>query len=1204
MRRLQGSSGSAIVFALVAVMLISTLGLFTVARASDSDTRSGGQKVSSAADAAADAAVAASIARIQRVGSVAGSSDEARSSILDASGVKINGLNDVDGTFSVKVQSNQPGCYQSRQRLMTVTAKAQGQTRRRYLCFWVVPRVLRFGLYADGRATAAEAVTVNPSFSLLMPPPYKAPTGARGSDLGANKSISFAPGALANDRSGAVSASISSLYDNLFVPSSGSASQNAGLRFGTTDKPGIRWGSAYVAPKLANGLSSETAPTLNIVSSSGVNFESTADTNNEGVKAATVPIRLATRSQPPDFSQQTKIWRSKARSQGNLFVAGIQGAKEATPDDFQSQMNNLGSEIMQGVVYVGCDDQQTITIPAGKQLTVEGGALLMEGCNLTVETGGGLSVKRDLSNPYYLLKGSNGGSCDETDKELAPAPGGCAWAYPGLAVLSDSAGRGGNVDSKASGSAYVEVNGNVIVGGDLMIEGGALPTGGKLGNWTTSGSTFVDGKFSASGAGGAAVFRWVPLAQRMDFDPASGRMGTYSIRTEERALPTSAPELTLTSKPDNPSDQIRTAEFAWDIEGSYDTVACSLVKDGAGAEPISCSDTAATVNGLDFPANYTFKVEACVLGLDPSRTQKQFCSSASWDFYIKGPKPTVSIDASSKPSNPSYTQGATFTWSIQYNPTSVSCRVDSGTWADCQSPPGYTVADLSKGQSHSFDVRACNFDGCSTDSYSWTVADSPTVLITNKPSSPQPYTATSVTLGWTVSGGGITSTQCSINGGTSWIDCSTATSHTLNEMNTGTDQSFKVKVCNPAGCGQDSAAWSINPSPPTVTFTTKPVNPSDTSVTSPAFVWSLGGGPATSQECKIDGGLWASCTGTSLTRSWSSCADHTFEVRAGNVSGTGTSGSYAWRIKCPTPTLLFTSVPANPSATFNGSGVNTADTANFAWQVTNSATVTGYECKGSGASADWAACSTAGSTGSYATTTLSKNAVNGVGHIFYVRASNESGAGAAISYSWTVYPNKPSTPTWATAPPAVVDYNVGSASGVVNQAGAAAEPQCYTGSWTACSWTPSFGLGAPGSTTTVYFRAHNISGDSANLTASVRRYSNPPAQWLYWNGDHGRSRVWYPNRYITQSAIEGQFSGCYMYKGTWWGEDAVNTAVFWSGSGGCNNPSQINVYAAGSCLRHDSYMRANDSSRTGVRTQEAGSTNSTSLGWNCSATTD
>jgi len=1166
-------------------MIISSLGVFTLARASDSDTASGRQRNNSVADEAADAALAVAIARIQRIGSVRGASDEASGSSLDipdsstAADGYINGKNSADGTYKIKIQSGQPGCYNNRQRLLTVTATAEAQSRRRYLCFWVVPRTFRFGLYVDGRATLSEAINVGPGFNLLAPPPYKSPTGARGSDVGSNGSVNFTAGSFANNRT----LGFSSLYDYLFVPNGVTASYDVTRRFGDSSTAGVRWGALFKAPPIS-GVSTPIAS----IPASGVNFDDTSGKS----------ITLATRTQPPDMSQKTKQWRSKAVSQGNAYLPGNTGSEAS---DFQGMLNNLSAQTIEGVTYVACGDSETITIPSGKQLTISSGALIMEGCNLKIESGAGLAVQRDLSNPYAKLSGSNSGSCSSSG-ELTAVPGGCVWSYPGLAVLDDAFGHGGDITSLASGAKYVDIDGNVLVGDDLIISATSLPSGGKVGNWNSSGTTYVDGQLSATGAGGAAVFRWIPQGQRMDFDSSTGRMGTYSLRSEERALPTSGPTVQFTSKPDNPSETMSTAEFAWSITDSYDTVSCTLNKSGETPAPVNCGDSSASLTGLEYPATYEFNVKACVLGLDAARNQKQWCNTASYSWYIKGPVAEVIIDAASKPSNPSFTTGATFTWTTRYNPTSVTCQIDGGSWASCASPPGFAASNLATGQTHSFSVKACNVDGCNTDSYSWVVEGVPVVNITNKPSSPQPYGNTSVTLNWTVSGASISSTQCSVNGGSTYSNCSTATSHTMSGLSTGSTQNFKLKVCNPAGCSYDTATWSINPAPPTISWSSTPANPSAYTLTSPTISWVVGGGAATSQECRSDSGSWVACTGTSKSSAWSSCATHTFEVRVSNVSGTN-SVSHTWVIQCTPPTLQFTAFPANPSATFDGSGNNTATSGAFTWQVSNGVPVTGYECQTD--SGGWASCASAVTPASTTTANLDGNAVNGVAHTFYVRAINSGGTGAQISYAWTIYPNKPAAPAWNPwtsnyGVPPDVDYNVGSSSGSVYYGGAAAEPQCWTGSWTACSWTPSFSLGGPGSDTTVYFRAHNISGDSANLTASVHRNSNPPGQWLWWNGDHNASRLWYPNRYITQSAIEGQFSGCYMYKGSMWGGAILNVSSQWYGSGGCNTPAQINVFPAYSCLRHDSYMRSNDSSRTGVLTREAGSTNSDANGWNCS----
>lgn len=1197
-------------------MMIATLGVFTVARASDSDTRSGNQRINSIADAAADAAVAAAIARIQRVGSVKGDADETDGSTLDVEGAEINGADDTDGTYNIKVQSGQPGCYNPRQRLLTVTAKAEGQTRRRYLCFWVVPRIMRFGLYTDGSAASDKAAEIKSGFSVLLPPPYKAPTGARGSDMGSNGDVDFLPGAYANNRNtvaGSLTA-VSNLYDHLFVPSGTAEITNqVRYRFGTEGNPGIRWGSLYRAPKL--GSSSGVLPEISGVTT-GVNFDTPAALNSNEV-GSFAPVTLATRTQPPDFSNKLAQWRQKATSQGNIYIPGD---TQATPDDFQSDMNQLGTQTMQGVVYVACTNNQTVTIPSGKKLIVESGALIMEGCNLSIAEGASLIVKRDLSDPFYKLKGSNAGSCP-SEGELSPAPGGCAWAYPGLAVLADADGRGGKVDSDAQGSNYVDINGNVIVDRDLTIKGGTLPPGGKLGNWNTSGTTFVDGKLSAEGIGGAAVFRWIPLGQRMDFDYSTARIGTYSLRTEERSLPTAAPTVTFTDKPENPSDQTDAAEFAWEINGSYDTVACTITKQGGSANTVACDDTAASLTGLEYPANYTFSVRVCVLGLDATRTQRQFCGTASYDWYIKGPPASVQIDNSSKPSDPSFSRTANFTWSVNHNPNSITCRMDGGSWGSCVSPPGYSATDLAQDQNHTFEVKACNTDGCGTDSHTWYVAGPPKVNITNKPSSPQPYTATSLTLNWTVSGLSISSTQCSNTTGDpapaeSWASCSSPTSKTLSGLGTGENHNFKVQICNPAGCGSDSVSWYINPAPPSCSFTSTPANPSQYNITSPTFTWSCTGGPITSRECRAvpspdNGGGWGSCSNppSSDQRTWASCKTHTFQMRASNISGTSTP-SHTWSINCEPPTLRFTAYPANPSATFDASGTNTATSGPFTWEVTNGVPVSGYECKTD--SNAWAACSTATSPASYNTGALDGNAVYGVSHTFKVRGISSGGTGAEITYSWVIHPNKPSLPTWdGWGPnggmPTRVGENVGSQAGDIYYWGAAATIQCYDANgtvpawgvynWYNCSNGNSFALGGYCSDTEVGIRATNISGTAEKTTRSVHRNCNYPSQTLRWTSGNNQSKnaEWGTRSREQTPGSNAYISWCRVVRDTWTGTDIPWGPV----GGGCPNPLTVSYVGQTSWFYMESRATANDGSATTGNQRTQAYYNSDAYGRNC-----
>jgi hypothetical protein len=89
--------------------------------------------------------------------------------------------------------------------------------------------------------------------------------------------------------------------------------------------------------------------------------------------------------------------------------------------------------------------------------------------------------------------------------------------------------------------------------------------------------------------------------------------------------------------------------------------------------------------------------------------------------------------------------------------------------------------------------------------------------------------------------------------------------------------------------------------PPAPTFTSTPTDPSaDTGDVSFAFTSS----GATSFECAIDGGSYATCT-SPKTYSALAVGSHTFAVRALNAGGTSSPSSFSWRVAGP---------PATPSA--------------------------------------------------------------------------------------------------------------------------------------------------------------------------------------------------------------------------------------------------------------------------------------------------
>lgn len=738
-RALRDMQGSAIVFALLAVLIVGGLATYTVARTTDNERRTGTKRVAGKADGAVEAGLAAALARIQRVGSANGAAMEGAGSVLDqTTSQRVNGVNDEEGSYTFTVRSGAGAnarCAGARQRLLRVVGTYGGQTRRRFICFNIVPRGLRYGLFADGKLSG-DAIYAGSGARLYFPPSYRSVQGSHGADIGANGPITFASGSFANNRT-----PNSGLYDSLYfsdpcppvatpgcAPVSNNVTDGSGnlIRFGSTASPGPDWGSIHRSAG-AGGISDAPAVQhpagTSLISASSADFPQSGNTD---VLFAREIITLATRTRLPDFSQLTDDWRARAQSNAsNTGLPGMTSSSAIPPATFQALTDADGdgsgtnSVILRGIVYVDCrDEAQTITISA-QRVSVRDGALILDGCNLTVAAGATLNIDRDLSRTNVPVAD---GSCparagaDLTDAAGAMLPG-CLWNFPSLAVVENSDGAGGTLTSNASGSAFVNVDGVVIATKDMTLT--AASAGSDRANWTSTGSVLVGGAFRATSSGTSnAVMRWHPLAQRLYYDVADGRMGTYTVRSDDRLLTDSAPTLAFTSTPPNPDTAV-TQTFAWKITGDYDRVDCEI--DGA-ATP--CAGLSVTLSNLTRTASHTFRARACVLGQDSKGRQKQFCSAwSSYTFYIPGPPPAISFV--SGPTGTVPQTDASFSWTVTNGVTSIQCRLDGAAYAACATSSSHSYAGPLTTGAHQFDVRACNDGGCTTASRTWTVDPAP-----------------------------------------------------------------------------------------------------------------------------------------------------------------------------------------------------------------------------------------------------------------------------------------------------------------------------------------------------------------------------------------------------------------------------------------------------------------------------------------------
>ena len=356
-------------------------------------------------------------------------------------------------------------------------------------------------------------------------------------------------------------------------------------------------------------------------------------------------------------------------------------------------------------------------------------------------------------------------------------------------------------------------------------------------------------------------------------DPA-GNTGQDSYNWRVDAT---APTLAITQKPSELSNST-SASFAF--TASEPATECKL----DGVAFAACSSPVAFVDLAQGPHTFTVKATDSVGNTDQD----------AYTWTIDSIPPTVVI-TDGKPSNPSNSKSATFTFTAS-EPT--QCKLDAGAFAACTSPKGYS--SLADGE-HTFTVKATDTAGnTSQDAYTWTIdATPPTVTITgDKPANPTKSASASFSFSAS------DPTQCKLDGGAFTACTSPATYSGLADG----PHTFTVKVTDPASnTAQASHTWTVDTTPPTVEITGgKPGDPTNSKSVTFNFTTT-----ESTMECKLDNGAFATCASP---KSYSLLdGQHTFTVRATDAAGNTGQDSHTWTIDSAAPTVAITGEPANPT---------------------------------------------------------------------------------------------------------------------------------------------------------------------------------------------------------------------------------------------------------------------------------------------------
>lgn len=252
--------------------------------------------------------------------------------------------------------------------------------------------------------------------------------------------------------------------------------------------------------------------------------------------------------------------------------------------------------------------------------------------------------------------------------------------------------------------------------------------------------------------------------------------------------------------------------------------------------------------------------------------------------------PNTSLD--SKPSDPS-NGSPSFSFGSD-EPGTFECSLDGGPFTSCPSPDA--LSGLTTG-SHTFDVRAVDRAGnkdATPASFTWTVdATPPSVTFSSTPANPTSSAAASFSFGASEP----STFECRLDGA-AFAACSSPRS--LSGLADGS-RTFEVRATDGVGnVGSASYTWTVDTTPPRVTFGSTPATPTNSTAASLGFSADE---PSTF-ECRLDGAAFAAC---SSPHALSGLADgsHSFEVKATDVVGHVGSASFTW--------VVDTVPPSNPS---------------------------------------------------------------------------------------------------------------------------------------------------------------------------------------------------------------------------------------------------------------------------------------------------
>ena len=352
--------------------------------------------------------------------------------------------------------------------------------------------------------------------------------------------------------------------------------------------------------------------------------------------------------------------------------------------------------------------------------------------------------------------------------------------------------------------------------------------------------------------------------------------------------------------------------------------------------------------------------------------------------------------------------------------TDYEYRVNAGSWSGWVSAgtttSPLTVSNLVNGTAYDVQIRAVNIAGAGSGSSSSSVTpfSSPGAPTITGVAAGRGQVAVSFAAGVT-GGSAITNYQYSIDGGTTWValsPASTTSPFTITGLADSTTYNIQLKAVNVAGAGAASSAvaattWGV-PAAPTIVSSTARDGALDV-----AFVSGANGGDSISNyEYSIDSGAtWitrnpASIVSPLVISGLTNGTAYAVQLRAVNSVGAGTASA--------TATLKPHAVPSAPAIT-NQSAASQTITIAFTAGANGGEEILGYEYSTDRGATWYPRTDSGGATSPMTITKLSTNGTtdltNGTTYNIQVRAISLVGNGSASADVAGTPATTPSAPT-------------------------------------------------------------------------------------------------------------------------------------------------------------------------------------------------